>query len=135
MGTPLCICVSEVMSTAILALVVVVGLAGASDFSSYTPATPTVDLERTHSAQISIDGDDVPSGTDRIMIQAMEISDLTGNSWEDGYTFGYSSAVNTFYYPELNEASYHKFRVKYGNSDDEWTDYSSATSYSHAMST
>ena len=45
-----------------------------------------------------------------------------------------SSAVTTFYYPELNEASYHKFRVMYGNGDDEWTGHSSATSYSHAIS-
>ena len=61
----------------------------ATDFTAYTPATPTVDLERSHSAQISIDGDDVPDGTNRILIQAMEISDLTGNTWEEGYTYGY----------------------------------------------
>eukprot|EP00116_Pleurobrachia_bachei_P004172 sb/3464434/ len=121
------------MSLTVIALFV--GLVSATEFTAYTPATPTVDLERSHSAQISIEGDDVPDGTDRILIQAMEISDLTGNTWEEGYTFGYNSAVTTFYYPELNEASYHKFRVKYGNSDDEWTGYSSATSYSHAMST
>ena len=64
----------------------------ATEFTAYTPATPTVDLERSHSAQISIDGDDVPDGADRILIQAMEISDLTGNTWEEGYTFGYKWA-------------------------------------------
>ena len=66
----------------------VVGSSLAVKYSDYVPAQPEV-VEYSHSAKIIIDPKDVPAGTDRVHIEAKEINDLTGDRFEQGYSYGY----------------------------------------------
>lgn len=103
----------------------------ADSISSYTPDTPVVEAEFRHSARIRVDN--VPEGVDKIKIVTEELDDLTGNAWEEGYEFAYSSALPTFYYPELDSTTYHVFRVKV-HKDDEWSLWSDSSEYAHSSS-
>jgi len=123
-----------------LLAVFVIGVVGSSlteKYSDYFPAQPGV-LEYSHSAKITIDPKDVPAGTDRVHIEAKEINDLTGDRFEQGYSYGYNSAVPYFYYPQLNAGKYHVFKLQYGRSSArsgaEFSQLSVETSFLHSDS-
>lgn len=112
--------------------VVLVSLVAGDFDTDLVPDAPTIVEEYSHSANLSIDGSDVPEDTTSVHIQAKELDDLTGNNYESGYDFPYNADVPFFYYPQLNDNQYHVFRLKFGNHQGEYTQYSADSSYSHA---
>jgi len=124
--------VNTMLQTVLLFGLVSTALSGYTDI---VPEEPHEVSEMSNSARIEVSPSNVPDGTDRVHIKAKEINDLTGNQFENGYTYAYNPHVPYFYYPQLNAGKYHVFKVKFGrqNGDDvEWTQYTPETHFLHS---
>jgi len=98
--------------------------------SDYVPSVPVVLKELSASAKIQLVN--VPEGVTKVWLQVQEINDLTGNSYEDGFEFGYNSAVDIVYYPELDSGKGNVFRVMVFK-DGKWSKWSENSEEVHSL--
>lgn len=100
--------------------------------TDYVPSVPVVVKEMSASAKIQLV--DIPEGVSKVWLQVEEINDLTGNSYEEGYEFGYSPAVDIVYYPELDSGKGNVFRLKVYTAEG-WSQWSGNSEEVHSFKT
>lgn len=75
------------------------------------------------SVLLELNPNDVPNWVKIVHISGMEIIDLTGNQWEEGEKYAYAPALPEFLYSNLDKNREYKFRVRFSENGEHFTDW------------